>query len=93
MDSRTSQFAADVDTDTDARGLELQHAGDIDKPGPTPVSWQERANADTEARSVCAQADNDPEIDQSLNKTRFALLFTCILLGSFLIGYVRADLP
>lgn len=90
MDSRTSQTI--VDAETDAFGMEPQHAGEFDEPGKTLNLSQEKATADAESGSVAAQANEKPESIQGPKGIRFALLFTCILLGSFFIGYVSTGM-
>jgi hypothetical protein len=46
---------------------------------------------ETGSKDVVDAETEKPENDDGPKGTRFALLFTCILLGSFFIGYVRAD--
>ena len=93
MDSRTlqlqtgSKFVVNAETDG-----ELQHASEFDEAGQTFTRSKEQARADdAESGPVAAQADQRPENDDGPKGIRFALLFTCILLGSFFIGYVGAD--
>ena len=97
MDSTASQLKTGspfvADADTEAFGMELRHAGKLDEAGQTFTRSQEQAGADAESGSVAAQADGMPETAHGPEGIRFSLLFTCILLGSFFIGYVRAADP
>ncbi|KAJ5619235.1 hypothetical protein N7510_003219 [Penicillium lagena] len=85
MNSKTSQF--DDDAQTEALGMELQHAGEFEEARQTLPRSPDEANADVESGSATAQVDEKPENDHRPKGIRFALLFTCILLGSFFIGY------
>jgi hypothetical protein len=78
-----------VDSETDGK---LQHASELDEAGQTFTRSKEQVGADdVESGSVSAQADHEPESNDGPKGIRFAFLFTCILLGSFFTGYVRAD--
>lgn len=68
--------------------MELQHIGKPDEAAQKFTHSQEQPIADAESEAA-AQDDEMSEDIHSLNGIRFALLFTCILLGSFFIGYVR----
>jgi hypothetical protein len=104
MDSRTLQLETGskdvVDAETRSKFVvnaetngELQHASGFDGAGQMFTCSKEQARAgDAESGSVAVQADQKPENDDGPKGISFALLFTCILLGSFSIGYVRADL-
>jgi hypothetical protein len=103
MDSRTLQLETGsrdvVDAETRLKFVvnaetdgEPQHASEFDGAGQTFTCSKEQARVgDTESGSVAVQADQKSENDDGPKGIRFALLFTCILLGSFFIGYVRAD--
>lgn len=68
--------------------MELQHVGEPGQAARKLAYPQERPIADTESK-VAAQDDETSENIHGLNGGKLALLFTCILLGSFFIGYVR----
>ncbi|KAJ5833514.1 hypothetical protein N7474_001825 [Penicillium riverlandense] len=74
-------------TSTDAFGMELQHAGEFDEAGQPFTCSQEHTRTGAESGSAASQADKKPENIHGPKGIRFALLFTCILLGSFFIGY------
>lgn len=68
--------------------MALQHIEEPEKAAQKPTYSQEHPVADAESQ-VAAQNDEMSEKTHGLSKSRFAILFTCIILGSFLIGYVR----
>lgn len=70
--------------------MELQHIGKPDEAAQKFTHTQEQPIADAESEAA-AQGDGMSEDTHGLNGIRFALLFTCILLGSFFIGYVHTS--
>lgn len=74
---------------TDALGIEVQRTSGLDGAEQTFDDSQKKTNTDAESGSVSAQTEKKPENLHRPKGIRFALLFTCILFGSFLIGYVR----
>ncbi|KAJ5784891.1 uncharacterized protein N7503_010103 [Penicillium pulvis] len=66
--------------------MELQNISKPDEAAQKFAHSQEQPIADAESEAA-AQGDGMSENIHSLNGIRFALLFTCILLGSFFIGY------
>ncbi|PMD45628.1 putative efflux pump antibiotic resistance protein [Hyaloscypha variabilis F] len=89
MDSKTlqpemgSKFVVNAETNRD-----LQHASELEEAGQTSTFSEEKARADdAESGSVVVPAEQKDENDDGPKGIRFALLFTCILLGSFFIGY------
>jgi hypothetical protein len=89
MDSKASQLVADAETNVP--GMELQHIGEFDEAKQTFAGSLEQARTDAESGSVAAQAEKQQENVHGPKGVRFALLFTCILLGCFCAGYVRVD--
>ncbi|OKL60712.1 hypothetical protein UA08_03986 [Talaromyces atroroseus] len=76
-----------LETDVhDAFVMDLQHRGECDEAGQTFAGSQEQATAD--AKSECEVEQNSENV-QGPKGIKFALLFTCILLGSFSIGYLK----
>lgn len=68
--------------------MELEYVVKPDVAAQKPTYSKEQPIADTESEAA-AQGEEKSENIHGLNRIRFALLFTCILLGSFFIGYVR----
>jgi hypothetical protein len=86
MDSKMSPGV--VVAKTDALGIKVQRTSGLDGAEETDDS-QKKTNTDAESGSVSAQTEKKPENFHRPKGIRFAILFTCILFGSFLIGYVR----
>ena len=95
MASTTSQLKPGlqfvVDAETDAPRMEPQHAGESDEAGQKFTHSKEQAGVDAESGSVAVQIDKDSEDVHGPKGIRFALLYTCLLVGCFFMGYVRAD--
>ncbi|KAJ5993977.1 hypothetical protein N7451_009701 [Penicillium sp. IBT 35674x] len=66
--------------------MEPQHIGKPDEAAQIFTHSQEQPIADAESEAA-AQGDEMSGNTNGLNGIRFALLLTCILLGSFFIGY------
>lgn len=76
-----------VDAETDG---ELASANKFDSTGHNLSRSKEQVTpGDAESESVAPQPDQNPENIDGPKGIRFTLSFTCILLGSFFIGYVR----
>ena len=78
-----------VDPKTATSAIELQDASERDQAAQTSTSSQEQARAEEESGSA---ADEKSENVHGPTGIRFALLFTCLLLGNFFVGYVRVEL-
>ncbi len=76
-----------VDPETATRAKELQDAGERDQATQTSTSSQEQT---AEEESGCAADDNSENVHNPTG-IRFALLFTCLFLGNFFVGYVRVE--
>ncbi len=82
-----SKFVVNAETNGD-----LQHASELEEAGQASTFSEEKARAyDAESGTVVVPAKQKDENDDGPKGIRFALLFTCILLGSFFIGYVCAS--
>lgn len=92
MDPKASQLTPVWQSVVDENSALLQHPGEIDEAEQQTFAQQGQAGTDTESGSPPAQAYEQSENELAPKGTRFALLFTCILLGSFFIGYVRVEL-
>ncbi|KAJ6088810.1 hypothetical protein N7486_010071 [Penicillium sp. IBT 16267x] len=87
MDPKTSQPV--IDTEADSFCMELQNVGKPDEALQKFTYSQEQPMADAESRAAVAQGDEMPENVHGEMGIRFAASFTCILLGSFFIGYYQ----
>lgn len=93
MDPKASQLTPVWQSVVDETSALLQHPGEIDEAGQQAFAQsQGQAGTDPESESPAAQAYEQSEDELAPKGMRFALLFTCILLGSFFIGYVRVKL-
>jgi hypothetical protein len=95
MDSRTSQLETESREAVNAEknGEPLQQSSNSDGDGQTSTHSKEQDGTD-DVESGISPTQAEPkgeENNDELKGIRFALLFTCILLGSFFIGYVRID--
>jgi len=92
MDSKTLQPEMGSKFVNAETNRDLQHASELEEAGQTSTFSEEKARADdAESGSVVVPAEQKDENDDGPKGIRFALLFTCILLGSFFIGYVRTN--
>lgn len=82
-----------IKNETQAIGMQLQHADVCHATGGSPNISKDQAKCDLESGSVPEQEDKASENVQGPNGIRFAILFTCIFLAAFSIGYVRVHLP
>jgi len=82
-----------IKNETQAIGMELQHADGCHATGGSLDISKDQAKCDLEFGSVREQEDKASEIVQGPNGIRFAILFTCIFIAAFSIGYVRVHLP
>ena len=70
-----------------------RHQNPLDHTMPTLALSKDVVTSDVESGSVAAKEEEDPSDSSDRPKgARFALLFTCILLGSFFVGYVCVHL-
>lgn len=73
---------------TATSATELQDASEHDQATQTSTSPQEGARAEEESGSAAVETS---ERVHGPTGIRFALLFTCLLLGNFFVGYVRVS--
>lgn len=92
MDSGTSRLTLGsesvLDAGTSELQMELQHTGALARQ-QTSTRSQGQAEADAKPEFVVAQTDEQSATVHGPKGIRFALLFTCILLESFFVGFVR----
>ena len=82
-----------VNAETNSFGVGLHHANGLNKApderSPLLARSQEQPRDDDGDASEVAQADNGSDDAQKPKGIRFAVLYTCLLLGCFFVGYVR----